>query len=81
VTSHEMGKVDSVVTVTSHEMGKVDSVVNVTNRTYPCDHLWHRYSVTVNQVMKENVKQNSNDKLNLTNYEPLVQCFLVSRNY
>ena len=39
MTSHEMGKVDSVVTVTSHEMGKVDSVVNVTNRTYPCDHL------------------------------------------
>jgi hypothetical protein len=31
VTSHEMGKVDSVVTMTSHEMGKVDSVVTVTS--------------------------------------------------
>jgi hypothetical protein len=37
------------ILVISHEWGK-DRIVITTSGTYLC-HLWHRYSVTVNQVM------------------------------
>ena len=42
-------------------------------------HLWHRYSVTVNQVMVATVKLSSND-FNLTTRNPWFSSFLVSSN-
>jgi hypothetical protein len=41
-------------------------------------HLWHRYSVTVNQVMMATVKHQEWDDFNLTNKKSWLSSFLVS---
>jgi hypothetical protein len=55
---------------------RTESVLQV---EYIRDHLWLRYSITVNQIMVATVSFRSND-FNLTKMNPWLSSFLVSSN-